>query len=183
MKRINSILFAFLAVALAGACTAFVAARVVDLTLDANNRIVFQADDNIFFKAKVTAYFVNDDSPYVWVDEIDHSGTQSQDTSKNSMLLPSKDLIFTTEKRVLAFLVHVENYTEDTAIKVRIIPNEQNQNFLRQTLTHPDGQIVGGWTLGTEEAPACSIELRTELIEIRHSFYLDNSFTIELTAE
>ncbi|MBO5310068.1 MAG: hypothetical protein J6A98_02570 [Clostridia bacterium] len=175
MKRINSILFSLLCVIAAGISTVVVFA-LTNVNMRLFNNVVFDAE-GVYFKAHLTVYYIEDISQPLYEDVIDLSGRPTHNPYRTSIEIPEDKLKFSKEHQIIVYKIEIENFTEDTMVRASLT-NFHPNTYVTNTLTLNNIDI-DPWTVSMgDDAYKGTLEMRTTIKSLRHSFALDNSFTV-----
>ena len=175
MKRINSILFSLLCVIAAGISTVVVFA-LTNVNMRLFNNVVFDAE-GVYFKAHLTVYYIEDISQPLYEDVIDLSGRPTHNPYRTSIEIPEDKLKFSKEHQIIVYKIEIENFTEDTMVRASLT-NFHPNTYVTNTLTLNNIDI-DPWTVSMgDDAYTGTLEMRTTIKSLRHSFALDNSFTV-----
>ena len=175
-KRISAILFSLLCVVAAGLSTVVVYAALTNVNMRIFNNVVFDAE-GIYFKAHLTVYYIEDISQPLYEDVIDLSGRPTHNPYRTSIEIPEDKLKFSKEHQIIVYKIDIENFTENTMVRASLT-NFQPNTYVTNTLTLNNINI-DPWTVSMgDDGYDGTLELRTTINSLRHSFALDNSFTV-----
>ena len=84
---------------------------------------------------------------------------------------------FSKEHQIIVYKIEIENFTEDTMVRASLT-NFHPNTYVTNTLTLNNIDI-DPWTVSMgDDAYKGTLEMRTTIKSLRHSFALDNSFTV-----
>ncbi|MFQ6749251.1 MAG: hypothetical protein ACLRFR_00215 [Clostridia bacterium] len=177
MKRINSILFSLLCVIAAGISTVVVYAALTNVNMRLFNNVVFDAE-GIYFRAHIKVFHLENPNEMLFEDIIDLSGRPTHNPYKTTFEIPEDALKFSGTRQTIVYQIEIENFTENQMVRASIVnipvANSYVTNFL--AMNNID---IDPWTVSMgDDAYKGTLEMRTTIKSLRHSFALDNSFTV-----
>ena len=102
---------------------------------------------------------------------------ENQNWEKELELLNKEPVKFSKEHQIIVYKIDIENFTENTMVRASLT-NFQPNTYVTNTLTLNNIDI-DPWTVSMgDDGYDGTLELRTQINSLRHSFALDNSFTV-----
>ena len=176
-KRISAILFSLLCVVAAGLSTVVVYAALTNVNMHISNNVVFDAE-GIYFRAHIKVFHLENPNEMLFEDIIDLSGRPTHNPYRTTFEIPEDVLKFSGTRQTIVYQIEIENFTENQMVRASIVNIPVANTYVTNFLAMNDINI-DPWTVSMgDDGYDGMLEMRTTIKSFRHSFALDNSFTV-----
>ena len=176
-KRISAILFSLLCVVAAGLSTVVVYAALTNVNMRISNNVVFDAE-GIYFKAHIKVFHIENSTEMLFEDIIDLSGRPTHNPYRTTFEIPEDVLKFSGTRQTIVYQIEIENFTENQMVRASIVNIPVANTYITNEIIYNNIDI-DPWTISMgDDGHDGTLMLWTRINSFKHSFALDNSFTV-----